>query len=313
MTLELYFLDAYKKLQEELGREPSVKEAREKTLKLSGRNDSISYSTLYGYAKKHSLQFAKFNRGHKESLVNDVLAAYNDYKKKHGRTPTGKIIGQELGISSVYAHQLLNSIGIHKKKCSLQLIDVEYKAYVKKHGQAPTVLKLSKEMGILFQTVNGFLLKYDLKKKYAFGKEAGKKDEEIILMQEQIKKKYVEFLEKNKRPPSESELATACGCTHSKVKYSIWKLKLECSDGHKFRREAPADIAHPAVNGQFWNNAKLVFTRERHPSPYGAIKTKSGYIVKQIGARSIRMKEPEFVENYMNLDERMKIFKEEKR
>ena len=101
--------------------------------------------------------------------------------------------------------------------------------------------------------------------------------------------------------------------SHSKVKYSIWKLKLECSDGHKFRREAPADIAHPDANGQFWNNAKLVFTRERHPSPYGAIKTKSGYIVKQIGARSIRMKEPEFVENYMNLDERMKIFKEEKR
>lgn len=303
MSIEEFFLDAYKKLCITYGKEPSEKQVREEIIKTNGDKTPVSYTALYRLSKKHSLPFAKMT-GNREDLSKKALELYNEYEKEYGKPPTGKIIGYAMNISSVYVHQLLNDAGIFKKKCTHQLVDSAYKEFVAEHNEAPSVQKLSKKIGLPVQTVNGFLLRNDLKKKYKFRKEENGKDGERDSMRKFIKEKYNEFIAKNKRPPSESELATECKCTHSKVKYSISTLGLECSDGHKFKREKVDKIG---VNGQFWNKAVLVFSRSLHPSPYGAVKTKQGYVLKQISTGSIRMKESEFNQHYMSLKERMTL------
>ena len=303
--LESLFLDAHREFSLTHDRPPTAEECREKMLKMSEKNEPVSYSLIYGYAKRHSLKFATHVRSKRNELIKKAVEIYNQYIAEHGIPPKGEIVGVTMGISKEYACQLLRGAGLNKKKCSIQLIDSEYKAYIATHGENPSVLALSKQIGLPVQTVNGFLLKHDLKKRYNFKKDIRKDESEMQRKKELIQEKYIEFLKSHNRPPSESELSTECGYTHSKVKYAISKLGLECSDGHKFRRELPPSRVHLDVNGQFWDKAVLVFTRQPYPSPYGAMKTKSGYVVKQVGSYSLRLNENQFQENFMTLKERM--------
>lgn len=306
---EQLFLDAYNELIA-YGRKPTAEECRERMIKTNDAGNPISYSLLYGYAKKHSLEFHKKERPSRKEFIPKVLEFYHRYTAEHGKPPTGKMIATALNISQVYAIQLLNGGGITKKKCSVQMIDSEYKKYVDEHGQPPSVLQFAKYIGISVQTVNGFLLKYDLKKKYLFGKskKESQKKAESEHRKNLIRLKYDEFTRTNGRPPSESELSSECGYTHSKIKYSILQMGLQCSDGHKFRREFPAERVRSDVNSQFWENAELVFSRSAHPSPHGAVKTKKGYIVKQVGNHSLRMDEDQYKKNFMTLKERMENY-----
>lgn len=303
--LESLFLDAHREFSLTHDRPPTAEECREKMLKMSEKNEPVSCSLIYGYAKRHSLKFTTPERSKRSEFTEKVIKFYNQYTAEHGNPPTGGVIGNALNISSVYACQILKDVGLNKKKCSIQLIDSEYKTYISTHGETPSVLALSKQIGLPVQTVNGFLLKHDLKKRYNFKKDIRKDESEMQRKKELIQEKYIEFLKSHNRPPSESELSTECGYTHSKVKYAISKLGLECSDGHKFRRELPPSRVHLDVNGQFWDKAVLVFTRQPHPSPYGALKTKTGYVVKQVGSYSLRLNENQFNENFMTLKERM--------
>lgn len=303
--LESLFLDAHREFSLTHDRPPTAEECREKMLKMSEKNEPVSYSLIYGYAKRHSLKFSTPERGKRAEIAEKVIKFYKQYTAEHGTRPTGVIIAKAMDVSTVYIHQILKGIGLNKKKCSIQLIDSEYKTYVSAHGENPSVLALSKQIGLPVQTVNRFLLKHNLKEKYNFKKEGRRDESEMQRKKDLIQEKYIEFLKSHNRPPSESELSTECGYTHSRVKYAISKLGLECSDGHKFRRELPPSRVHLDVNGQFWDKAVLVFTRQPHPSPYGALKTKTGYVVKQVGSYSLRLNENQFNENFMTLKERM--------
>lgn len=306
--LESLFLDAYKEFSLIHDSPPTAEECREKMPKMSEKNEPVSYSLIYGYAKKHSLKFATHERGERSDITNKLMEFYKQYTKEHGIPPTGVVIGKAINISPAYACQILKDVGLNKKKCSIQLIDSEYKAYVSEHGGNPSVQALAKQIGLPVQTVNGFLLKHDLKKRYNFKKDIRKDESEMQRKKDLIQEKYTEFLKSHKRPPSEAELSTECGYTQSKVTYAVRKLGLECSDGHKFRRELLHSRVHRDVNSQFWDKAILVFARQPHPSPYGALKTKTGYVVKQVGSYSLRLNENQFNENFMTLKERMENY-----